>query len=153
VFFVLSKTVFALIAPSSLCLLLIGCGVLLGVLQRWRRFGRRLTVCGFTLLLTFGFSPLAKWIVKPLDDRFAAVTLPAEKTVTHIILLGGLEQASIGYGRGQISTNSSGERILAIPPLARRYPKAQIVFSGGHGSLFGDRLDALNAKRGVRISG
>ncbi|MGI9480163.1 MAG: YdcF family protein [Hyphomicrobiaceae bacterium] len=144
-FFVLSKIIFALIAPSNICVLLILAGVLLGLRQRFQRLGRRLIVSGLSLLLVFGFSPLGKWINKPLDDRFAAAPLPANRDISHIILLGGFEQPSIAYGRDRISTNASGERILAMPLLARRYPRAKIVFSGGHGSLLGEKFDSLKS--------
>ena len=42
--------------------------------------------------------------------------------------------------RKQIATNASGERLLAIPLLARRYPRAKVVYAGGHGTLLGERL-------------
>ena len=149
--FALSKIIYGLIAPSNFCLTLIGLGLVLGFWQRWQRFGRRLGIAGFTLLLIFGFSPLGKWIAKPLDDRFAAAQSPPETAVTHIILLGGFERTSISQRRKQIATNASGERLLAIPLLARRYPKAKVVFSGGHGSLLGQRLDALQSITGYLV--
>ncbi|MFY0611595.1 MAG: YdcF family protein [Hyphomicrobiaceae bacterium] len=142
-FFVLSKIIYSLIAPSKLCLILIGLGVVLGLWQRWQRLARRLVLGGLLLLLVFGFSPLAKWINKPLDDRFAAVSLPAKQAVTHVILLGGFEQPGIAHGRNRITTNTAAERILAIPLLARRYPAAKIVFSGGNGSLLGEGFNSL----------
>lgn len=143
--FALSKLFYGLVAPSSICLILIGVGLLLGSWQRWCVLGRRLSLAGFVLLLLFGFSPLAKWIAKPLDDRFAAVGQPKPADVTHIILLGGFERAAIAKWRRQIATNNSGERLLAIVPLARRYPKAKIVFSGGYGWLLGNRINAVKS--------
>ncbi len=143
--FALSKIIYGLIAPSNFCLILIALGLVLGFWPRWQRFGRRLSIAGFAMLLIFGFSPLGKWIAKPLDDRFAAVELPTATAVTHIIFLGGFERTSISQRRKQISTNASGERLLAIPLLARRYPLAKIMFSGGHGSLLGLKLDALQS--------
>ncbi|MFT5510678.1 MAG: uncharacterized SAM-binding protein YcdF (DUF218 family) [Hyphomicrobiaceae bacterium] len=147
--FVLSKLVYGLIAPSSICLLLIGSGLLLGFRSHWRVVGRRLSIAGFVLLLVFGFSPLAKWLAKPLDDRFAAAKLPGTEAVTHIILLGGFELADIANWRQQMATNASGERLLAIVPLARRFPKAKIVFSGGHGWLLGKDDNAISAIKSV----
>ena len=107
--------------------------------------GRRLATAGFGLLLIFGFSPLAKWISKPLEDRFAGAAPPAIEAVTHIILLGGFEQAALAEWRGRIATNASGERLLAVALLARRYRKAKVVFSGGHGKLLGDRINAVKS--------
>lgn len=150
-FFVLSKIIYTLIAPSNFCLILIGLGLVLSAWPRWLRLGRRLVVAGFVLLLVFGFSPLGKWLAKPLDDRFAAVELPAPAAVTHIIFLGGFERSSISRQRGQIATNASGERLLAIPFLARRFPRAKIVYTGGHVTLLGEGLGALDTIAGYLV--
>lgn len=149
--FVLSKIIYSLIAPSNLCLILIGLGLILLTWSRWRRLGHRLATVGFVLLLIFGFSPLGKWLAKPLDDRFAAVELPAQAAVTHIIFLGGFERSSISKQRQQIATNASGERLLAIPFLAQRYPRAKVVYTGGHVTLLGERLDALDTITGYLV--
>lgn len=142
-FFIVSKIAYSLIAPSNICLGLIGIGLLLGFWEKRRPLGWRLAVGGYVLLIALGFSPIGKWIAKPLEDRFAGVEAPAAKEVSHIILLGGFEQALIARERGQITTNAAAERLLAIPVLARRYPNALIVFSGGHGWLLGERLSAV----------
>lgn len=150
-FFFLSKVIYTLIAPANFCLILIGLGLFLLAWSRWRKFGHRLAVTGFVLLLIFGFSPLAKWLAKPLDDRFAAVERPAAAAVTHIIFLGGFELSSISKQRKQIATNASGERLLAIPLLARRYPRAKVIYTGGHGTLLGERVDALDSIAGYLV--
>lgn len=141
-FFVIAKVVFALIAPSNFCLLLIGAGTVLSFRSGWGRLAQRLIIAGFGLLLIFGFSPLARWIAAPLEARFAGVTLPAKQAITHIIVLGGFEQAALSNSRGRLATNAAGERLLALPVLARRYDQAKVVFSGGDGRLFGDKSDA-----------
>jgi len=136
--FVISKIVYTLLAPSSFSLVIIGAGLLAGLSSRLRYWSRRLIVGGFLLLLVFGFSPAGKLISRPLEDRFAGVAPPPAEAVTHIIVLGGAEQANIARARQRLGINASGERILEIPALARRYPKAKIVFTGGHGWFLGD---------------
>ncbi len=142
VFYVLSKVIFPLIAPSNFSLVLIGIGLALRLFERWRRWGGRVALAGFVLLLLVGFSPVGKWLSIPLEARFADVTLPEEDAVTHIIFLGGFEQSVVSLARGQLATNSSGERILYAVSMSRRYPNAKVVFAGGHGWLFGKRLNA-----------
>lgn len=146
-FFAISKVLFSFVAPSNFCLLLIVGGLVLRFWARWHRLGLRLVVCGFCLLLVIGFSPLGKWLSMPLEERFVGVEPPPAGAITHIILLGGFEQAGVGNQRGQLSTNSAAERLLAIPVLARRYPAAKIVFTGGYGALIGE---PINAVRGVQ---
>lgn len=51
------------------------------------------------------------------------------------MVLGGAELAKITEARGQLGVNASAERLLAMVPLARRFPKAQIIFTGGYGAL------------------
>lgn len=143
-FFVLSKLVFALIAPSNLCLLAMGSGLILSRFQRWARVGGQLVVGGFVLLLVIGFSPLGKWMTVPLENRFAGVQLPAEGP-THIIFLGGFEQAAIAQARGQMSTNAAGERLLEAVRLGLRYPAAKLVFTGGYGWLIGTPVTAVQS--------
>mgnify|MGYP001816026385 FL=1 len=141
-FYVLSKVIFPLIAPSNFSLVLMVSGLALRLVERWRRWGNRIALTGFVVLLLVGFSPVGKWLSIPLEERFANVTLPDEKAVTHIIFLGGFEQSVVSLARGQLATNASGERILYAVSMARRYPNAKIVFAGGYGWLFGKRLNA-----------
>lgn len=143
-FYVLSKVLYAFIAPSNLCLILLGTGLLGRTFRVWQKLSGRLVVAGFMLLLVFGFSPLGKWLAKPLDDRFAGVELPGVPTITHIVVLGGAELAEMSAARGQLSTNASAERLLLVPSLAKRYPAAKIVFTGGYGALLGDGRSAAN---------
>jgi hypothetical protein len=50
-----------------------------------------------------------------------------------IIVLGG---AIAGSGPGnEVALNEGAERLTVVPELARRYPNARILFSGGSGVL------------------
>lgn len=147
-FFVFSKLVFALIAPSNLCLLLMGSGLVVARLERWRRVGGRLIVGGFALLLVIGFSPLGKWMTLPLEERFAEARLPDGATPTHIIFLGGFEKAAISQARGQMATNAAAERLLVAVTLGLRYPAAKVIFTGGYGWLTGTPVTAAQSVKG-----
>lgn len=144
-FFVLSKVIFALIAPSNLCVILMAGGFVLQRFRHWQRTGRRLMVGGFVLLLFFGFSPFGRWLSIPLEDRFASVALPDRGQVTHIIFLGGFEQAAIAEARGEMAMNAAGERLTQSLLLARQYPEAKVVFTGGYGRLVGTPVDAARS--------
>lgn len=150
-FYVVGKIVFSFVAPSNLSLLLLGAGLGFGWFQRWQRLGRRLALTGFALLLVFGFSPIGKWLAKPLEDRFSESAPVAATLITHIVLLGGFELADLAKWRGQLAVNSAGERLLSIPVLARRFPDAKIVFTGGFGDLLGERLNAIDEVRSYLV--
>jgi uncharacterized SAM-binding protein YcdF (DUF218 family) len=55
---------------------------------------------------------------------------------TGIIVLGGVIDAS-GPSPG-VMLNEAAERLAVVPELARRYPNARILFSGGSGALIDD---------------
>ncbi|KQP50503.1 hypothetical protein ASG40_12040 [Methylobacterium sp. Leaf399] len=136
-FFPLSKLVFFLITPSNF-LVLLGClGVLLALATRLRRIGLGLATAGLVGLAVAGFSPLATWIALPLEDRFPAFADDGGP-VAGIVVLGGAVETGLTMGRGQMMTNDAGERQVAMADLARRYPGARLVFSGGSGSLAGE---------------
>ncbi len=52
-----------------------------------------------------------------------------------IVVLGGAINAEATVARGSLEMDQSGERILTMLKLARQYPSARIVFSGGSGNL------------------
>jgi uncharacterized SAM-binding protein YcdF (DUF218 family) len=52
-----------------------------------------------------------------------------------VIVLGGVIDPDVSAARGVIELDSSAERAMALLTLARRFPDARIVFSGGSGRL------------------
>lgn len=132
--FALSKILWSLVMPGNLLALLLAIGaVLLFADERLRRAGRRLVVVaatGFGVLLV---TPAGDWAARPLEERFARPALP--ERVDGIIMLGGAVDPMMAASRGEPSVNQATERILAFVELARRYPDARLVSSGGSGLL------------------
>jgi uncharacterized SAM-binding protein YcdF (DUF218 family) len=54
---------------------------------------------------------------------------------TGIVVLGGSMDENLSQARGQPMLNDAAERLTAAAALARLYPNARLVFSGGSGSL------------------
>jgi uncharacterized SAM-binding protein YcdF (DUF218 family) len=127
-----SKLAWVLIQPSNLLLLLLilaGAGLLLG----WRRFGTWL-VCGVSAaLVAITVLPIGTWLLMPIENRFAPPALPEQ--IDGVVMLGGAVEEQIGALRGQIALNDAAERVTALVELARRYPDARLVVSGGTGAL------------------
>jgi uncharacterized SAM-binding protein YcdF (DUF218 family) len=132
-FFFLSKTVGYLLLPTNF---LIGLGLLGAVLlaTRYARAGRRLMVLSILLLAIAGFSPLGNWLLYPLEQRFP-LWEAAHGAPDGIIVLGGSIDADLSQAHGSAVVRSAADRILAAAALARRYPDARIVFSGGSANL------------------
>ena len=99
----------------------------------WRRAGRIIATLGVLLLFACGFLPVASLLMRPLEDRFAKPAGPVEPF--GIIVLGGALDEGMVATRGEPGLNAAAERMTAGAALARRFPKARLVFSGGSGRL------------------
>lgn len=144
-FFILSKTVAFLTLPSNLLILLCFVGVAL-MATRFKRAGKRLAVAGLVLLALAGIIPVGNLLIHALESRFPPWD-PARGAPDGIVVLGGAISPPRSREYGQTVVGGEAGRIIAIAKLARDYPNARIVYSGGDASLFGDGLveaDYLN---------
>lgn len=132
-FFMLSKVVGFIALPSNAIALICGLGLCL-MLLRWWRAGVGMLTAGIAALLIFGYSPLSNVLLLPLSERFPAWQHD-RRDPDGIIVLGGAVDADISVARGTVEINGSAERVIAALELARRFPKARIVYSGGTGNL------------------
>jgi uncharacterized SAM-binding protein YcdF (DUF218 family) len=135
-FFVLSKTLGVMALPTNFLICLGILGALLCA-TRWARLGRRLALTAIVLLAICGFSPIGNLLVYPLESRFPPWD-PAKGTPDGIIVLGGPIDADLSVAHGVPVINSAPDRIIAGAALARRYPNARFVFTGGSPNLIGN---------------
>jgi uncharacterized SAM-binding protein YcdF (DUF218 family) len=130
--FWLSKIFWWFLAPGNAMVLLALLALLLLLLRR-RRAG--LVLLG--LVGAFGLAllvlPLRGWVLGPLEDRFPPPQPPAH--VDGIIVLGGAINAELSAKRGRPVVTRSVDRLIAGADLARRYPDAKLVFTGGSSAL------------------
>jgi uncharacterized SAM-binding protein YcdF (DUF218 family) len=143
-FFILSKILGFLAAPSNVLIVFAGIGLMMLTTRRWRA-GRRLAALGILGLVVAGLSPLGNILMSPLEDRFPPWTQSAEMPVG-IIVLGGAIDPDLSAARHQPALNEAAERMTAVADLARRFPQARIVFSGGNGDLVGGAPEAQVAR-------
>ncbi|MFG1286310.1 YdcF family protein [Xanthobacter versatilis] len=141
-FFTASKVLWFFATPSNLLVSLAVLGLVLLVFRR-RRLGTGLILTAVAGWLVFGFSPVALYMLSPLEERFPQFKDDGTP-VTGIIMLGGSEKPEIGNVRGLPSFGEAGERPIAFAALSRRYPQARLAFVGGSGLLFpnGDAVEA-----------
>ena len=141
-FFPLSKVLGFVALPSNLVMLVALMGVAL-LFTRRKRLGQGMMIAGLLALAVAGWSPLGNWLMAPLEDRFpAARSASAQVTVAGIIILGGAISPEVSGARGSVALNEAAERMTVAADLARRYPAARIVFSGGSGRLLGGAAEA-----------
>lgn len=144
VFFYLSKILWWFAAPSNVLTALVLVGAVL-LFTRWSRGGRRLVVAGALGLAVCGLSPLGLWLATPLESRFP-IPGPDLVAPTGIIVLGGSMDPLTTAARGQPTMGSAPGRITEAVALARRFPAARLVFTGGSAAVFrGEALDEAGA--------
>jgi uncharacterized SAM-binding protein YcdF (DUF218 family) len=135
-FFVLAKILGFFALPSNLLIVAGLLGVIL-MATRFARTGRVLAVTSLVLIAVFGLTPLGNILILPLEQRFPPFN-DAGRAPDGIVVLGGAFDAPVSHGRGEVALTDAGDRMTAVAELARRYPAARIVFSGGSGRLLLD---------------
>jgi uncharacterized SAM-binding protein YcdF (DUF218 family) len=83
--------------------------------DRWRRTFRSIGIAAILILITVGMTPLGLIAAAPLENRFP-------------------QPAAVSNARGEIVFDE-GERMIEAAFLAKRYPQARVIFTGGSGSL------------------
>jgi uncharacterized SAM-binding protein YcdF (DUF218 family) len=89
--------------------------------------------------------PVQQWAVLPLENRFPRPTPPEH--VDGVVVLGGALDMFVSADRGIPSLNAAAERMTELVTLARRYPDAKIVFSGGYASLLSGGMAEADVAR------
>ena len=134
-FFYLSKIFWFFIQPLNLAIFLLLAGLLAAMIGR-RRLAATGSVLAFLILALSAWTSLGAMMLNPLEERFPRPPLPEK--VDGIVVLGGGFEGAINLVRGGYELNSSGDRLVETAVLARRFPQARVVVSGGNGSLFLD---------------
>jgi len=145
--YALSKAFWLVAQPGNLLALLALLGAVL-LFTRWRRLGRRVIVLLALLMAVIAAAPVGDWLLRPLENRFPPLTQLPEH-VDGIIMLGGGVSTLLTAERRQPTVNDSAERFIAFADLARRYPAAKLVYTGGGLSLDEGRFREADAAREV----
>jgi uncharacterized SAM-binding protein YcdF (DUF218 family) len=135
-FFVLSKILGFFANPSNLVVSLGVLGVFL-LLTPWRRAGFWLATGSMVVLAVLGLSPIGNALLVPLESRFPPWDA-SHGVPTGIVVLGGAITPDVSLMHPQVALNEAAERLTAAAALARRYPEARIIYSGGSGALVYD---------------
>jgi uncharacterized SAM-binding protein YcdF (DUF218 family) len=86
------------------------------------------------LLAVAAFSPLGGLLLYPLETRFPPWDA-SQGSPDGIVVLGGPIDADLSVVHDTPVIASSPDRIVAAAVMARKYPNARIVYSGGSSSL------------------
>ncbi|MDP4026177.1 YdcF family protein [Methylobacterium sp. NEAU 140] len=151
-FFVLSKVIYFLITPSNFLIFCTLAGVGLAAATRLRRTGLGLAGFGAVGLAVGGLSPLSEMVLLPLEQRFPQYPADGPAPAGIVVLGGGIE-SGLSEARDQVIVNEAGERPIYFADLARRFPGARLVFSGGSGFVGGGVSEADIVSRHADVLG
>jgi len=120
-----------ILTPSNLFLILTLLGMVFLVI-RWRRLGIGFSVLGLGGMLVFGYTSTAEVLMAPLVSRFPAVdATKADPPFGLIVMAGGINEVHATHNNALIELEDGGERVPIAALLARRYPQARLILSGG----------------------
>ncbi|NOQ35857.1 MAG: YdcF family protein [Methylococcaceae bacterium] len=144
-FFWLSKLIWFAIAPDNLLVLLVCISL---ILLYFKAYKAALILQSFIaiVMLLIAFIPIGEWLLYPLESRFMTNPQLPEK-VDGIVVLSGGENAKESALWNQVEMNKGAERDLAFLYLARRYPCAKLVFTGGSGKLIDQQYKEADVAR------
>lgn len=147
--FALSKILWTMIEPAHAATLTLfaAAWLLRGRSSARHILARRLVAAVALFFAATAMTPLADLVVEPLENRFTPpAALPVDPV--GIIVLGGAVSPPLTKARHQPALNAAAERVVAFADLARRYPAARLIASGGSGMLFNqqDLEDAPTAQ-------
>lgn len=134
-FFVLSKVLWIAAAPTNLLLglaVLGAAGALAG-----RRWGPRVAFAAVLALVGCGVLPVGRLMLRPLEDRFPQPSLDGPAPAGIVVLGGPIDQVT-GAARGQVTLRDAATRLTAGVALARRFPGAVLVYTGGSNALLSE---------------
>jgi uncharacterized SAM-binding protein YcdF (DUF218 family) len=128
--FVAVKLVSLVVLPSALLVELVTAGWLL---RRWW-LGRALLALGVLGLAACLLLPVDSWAIRPLEDQFPPINQDPPR-LDGIIVLGGSIDDLTSLDRGTPIIAAAANRLTTFLILAKRYPAAKLVFTGGSGQI------------------
>jgi uncharacterized SAM-binding protein YcdF (DUF218 family) len=132
-FYYASKVFWFVVNPSSLILIFMVAGIF-QLIRGKHMSSLRWTVLAALCYGVFGLTPVSNLMLMPLEERFPRPELQEGFSPAGVIVLGGAVDPGMDSLRPSSALNEAGERMAETVSLARRFPKARIVFSGGGGT-------------------
>lgn len=146
-FFWASKLVWFLISPFNFILLLLVSAWLL-LLFKAKRLVTPLMGGIVLMLMLIALFPIGNWLLYPLEKRFKTnPELPG--SIEGIVVLAGALEPEHSALWGQTEANSAVERELAFMKMAKAYPDAILVYTGGSSNLIRQEFKAADAAKSL----
>ena len=144
-FFTLSKVLWWIVEPSNAVALAVVAATILLLLRRVRA-ARALFLAVIAFILAVTTLPLPQLLIVPLEQRFQRPD-PLPERVDGIVLLGGAQVPTMTAAYGTPQLNGAANTVTTFMWLARRYPQAKLVFTGGTGDILNQHLREADTLR------
>jgi uncharacterized SAM-binding protein YcdF (DUF218 family) len=130
--FFLKKIAILLIMPMTVCLVVLGFGVLLLWIRRRIGAARTMLTLGVIVMTALSFNAVANQIIKPLELWYPPL-LDAErvKDVNWVVVLGGGHTSNSDFPANAQIENQSLARLVEGIRLHRMLPGSKLLLSGG----------------------
>jgi uncharacterized SAM-binding protein YcdF (DUF218 family) len=145
-YFILSKAVSFLTVPSNAIASLAVLGLVLLGLRRSAPGFIAIKFAAAAVALA-AFSPLGNILLTPLEQRFPDLAFKNEDSIDGIIVLGGSYDTVSHSYLSTIFLRDDSAPMAVVPGLARQYPKARIIISGGSEPLNSGPSEAAIVKK------
>lgn len=143
-FFIASKLGWAAIRPDTLLMVAVAASWLWA--GRWPKVSRALAGGVVLAMASIALFPVQNLALRPLESAYPLPeALPAG--IDGIIVLGGAELTDRITAGDRPQLNDAAERMTEAMTLARQFPDAKLVFTGGSGRLTGGPAGAMVAER------
>jgi uncharacterized SAM-binding protein YcdF (DUF218 family) len=130
--FVFKKIVTLLLMPMSLCLGVLGVGILLLWMRRRIGAAKILLTLGVLVLAAMGFSAVAGQFIKPLELWYPPLLDTSTlKDMKWVVVLGGGHASSPTLPPNAQIGNSSLARLIEGIRIHRELPESKLLLSGG----------------------
>ena len=135
-FFILSKTLGLLSEPLLHPVVIILCGLVLGLF-----WGKKIRVASFWLALLLPIIyltlPIGQWGLMLIENTAQPSQLSHIPAARRIVVLGGFTgDGLVAAERNQPSLGSSAERLIAGLNLHKEYPEMQLIITGYSSDLY-----------------
>lgn len=119
-------------SPLGFMAILMAAGIILALIRKHSRTGRRLLICSALLFFIYLFSPLSTYLTWNLEKQFEPLLAPPESPkISRIVVLAGYAEA---HPEVSVASNVSSQTIGSLTEGLRLYrlaPQAKLILSGG----------------------
>jgi uncharacterized SAM-binding protein YcdF (DUF218 family) len=133
-FFNVSKLVGVVAAPTNLLVIVLVSALVASRFQRFSTVGSRLALIAAAVLAALAVFPVGDGMLRLLESRFPSLENCADAdrvAPTGVIVLGGAVGSMRRGDRFETTIGEAAERVTYAAALARKYPGAKVLVSGG----------------------